>query len=286
MKNLDQFFAYSRERYRVFLRREEGEPWPWTEDPALRQYRFCNVFREDDKTTRWFRENIRDPLRDQLQVFEATLAFRWFNRIEVGELLKDLLLNGWDTEEARRRLGKFPKPHVTGAYMINTMAAPNGIGKTNGVLWCIAKNLERNGLAEQVAVQGSLQGAHQALVEHGKGKSLGAFYAYEIVTDLRYTSMLEAAPDVDTWCNLGPGAMRGLGRILGSGVDHFSVGSQRDQYEALALCREILAESRDNENWPSKWPKWEMREVEHGSCEFDKYERAKEGGRLKRLYKN
>jgi hypothetical protein len=38
----------------------------------------------------------------------------WFCRMETGERIKDLLLNGWNTQEARRRLAGV-RPLVTGA---------------------------------------------------------------------------------------------------------------------------------------------------------------------------
>ena len=57
---IDAFFAYARERYRIRLKRNAGESKPWTDDPILAQYSFTEVFREDDKTTRWLRENVRD----------------------------------------------------------------------------------------------------------------------------------------------------------------------------------------------------------------------------------
>jgi hypothetical protein len=45
----ERFFAYARERYWIKLRRDQGLPAPWTTDPILQQYRFCNVFRADDR---------------------------------------------------------------------------------------------------------------------------------------------------------------------------------------------------------------------------------------------
>ena len=38
--------------------------------------------------------------------------------------------------------------------------------------------------------------------------------AYEIVCDLRYTYFLRDATDKDTWTHLGPGAKRGMERLL------------------------------------------------------------------------
>ena len=81
---IEQFFAYARERYQIRLKRNAGEPKPWTDDPILAQYSFTEVFREDDKTTRWLNTYVREPMRDQDRVLPAVLIFRWFNRIKTG----------------------------------------------------------------------------------------------------------------------------------------------------------------------------------------------------------
>ena len=64
--NLKSYFGFVRERYRILLQRRAGKPKPWTADRVLQEHYFTNVFREDDKTTVWFREHIREPLRDDV----------------------------------------------------------------------------------------------------------------------------------------------------------------------------------------------------------------------------
>ena len=56
--------AFMSERYAIFKRRKAGEKWPWTTDPILRDAKFCNVFRESDRTSIWIAQNWRDPRRD------------------------------------------------------------------------------------------------------------------------------------------------------------------------------------------------------------------------------
>ena len=75
-----RFFWWIEERHRIFEKRKRGlsRDW-WTEDEILRTYRFTNPYRENDRTTVWFRENIRDPLKDDNKVLMATVIFRWFN---------------------------------------------------------------------------------------------------------------------------------------------------------------------------------------------------------------
>ena len=104
MLHIDEYFSTARERYRIKLRREAGQEQPWTEDPVLQEWRFCQVHREEDKTTVWFRENIRRHMIG-IRAVEACIIFRWFNRIETGELIKDLFfLEGWNSDEAHNRL--------------------------------------------------------------------------------------------------------------------------------------------------------------------------------------
>ncbi len=286
---IDEFFATARERYQIKLNREAGLPKPWTQDKHFQTWRFCQVHREDDRTTQWFRENIREPLiktssadlpAQLLKILEATLIFRWFNRIETGQAIKDLLLYEWDTQEARERLTGV-SPVVTGAYIIK---AGDGVSKLEGILACIDKARPQLALMlagwRYIVKVPTLQKAWQDLktLEY-----MGGFMSYEVVSDLRWTPLLWDASDILTWCNAGPGCARGLGWVLYNDSDHFNCGP-KNQKEMLTVMQEILAMSKDPQYWPTEWKQWEMREVEHWHCEFDKYKRAQQGDSLKRRY--
>lgn len=288
----DAFFSTARERYRIMLCKNAGQPRAeWTTDPIYMAWRFCNVHREDDRTTVWFRENVRRPIElryirsyeRNMKMTESTINFRWFNRIETGQLVQDLLTTlPWDSEEARRRLDGVA-PVVTGAYIIKGM---NGMSKLDGVLICIDKAAElvppmvsswwelakRNELTLRIAWNDLTTVPY-----------LGKFMAYELVSDLRW-NVLEQATDILTWANAGPGCTRGLGRAVSGDLDQFSYGSAASQMEMLDVMRQLLEMSRDAAYWPSEWKPWEMREVEHWSCEFDKYCRVQGGERMKRRY--
>lgn len=268
------FFDTARERYTIKLKREAGEKWPWTDDPQFRQWRFCHVHREDDRTTVWFRENVRKHL-DGLDAVRATVAFRWFNRIETGKLIVDLLVDQWDTEEARRRL-QGVAPVVTGAYIIKGY---DGYSKLDGVLKCIDEAFPRlPAMVERWG--GSLE---QAWKDLRTINYLGGFMSYEVVSDLRWCGFLEGADDIITWANAGPGCARGLSWAVDGKIGRFGC-STRDQQTMLPLMMELLAMSKHEIFWPQEWKPWEMREVEHWSCEFDKYCRARSGESMKRRY--
>lgn len=277
---VDRYFETARERYRIRLRREAGQPAPWTDDPVLREYRFCNVFREDDKTTAWFRDNVRLPLLGappRRQIL-ATVAFRTFNLIETGQRILPILLGkGWDTPRVLKAM-EGARQIVTGAYMVHT---PYGMKKLEGCCWVMDQFIQgsyANQLLRLPPSRHTLQAAHAIIQE---APCHGHFTAYEIVTDLSH-SVLRGAPDVLTWANPGPGAQRGLalvtGRAFGRGVT--------DRDDMLFVMRELLRLSRPGSGyWPEEWPSWTMREVEHWLCEFAKYESARRGGHMKRRYK-
>lgn len=272
------FFKVARDRFNIKRFRDDGQPFPWTNDPILKQYRFCNVFREDDKTTVWFKKNIRDILSGGPKVLMATIIFRWFNYIPTGVILLDLLLGKWSTKKAAQRLRKIKGKFTTGAFLVRS---PHGINKIDGLLQCIdaAWKMEKQLLIGCGST--SLQEAHATLMDV---PCLGRFMAYEVVTDLRHTQLLGHAHDINSWASAGPGCARGLGWVFRNDPKTFDYAKKSDEFEMVRLMQKLLKKSRSVSCWPLSWPDWEMREVEHWLCEYDKYRRGKNGQRLKRKF--
>lgn len=275
MKNIAEFFEFCKERERIRVLKEQGVPRPWTTDPVLQNHFFCNIYREYDKTTVWFRENIRNRVAEQPEsALLACVAFRWFNKISTGEIIKGVLLAGiWPEEEVVERLVQLrdAKETVFGSGYI--ISSPYGDPKIEWACACTARTFgERADILKHAT---SLEAMHTRLK---KEVGLGSFMAYEIVTDLRWTSVLCDAPDIMTWANPGPGAARGLGWLI---YDYNKVfNCHQDQVELLLHMRDVLARSKA-EKFSTPW---EMREAEHALCEYDKWRRGQDGMHLKRRY--
>jgi hypothetical protein len=280
--NVERFFGTARERYHMLLRRRRGET-TLTKDPIFAKYRFCNVFREDDKVTAWMRENLTKPLgQDHERQVRAAVVFRWFNKIETGELLKPYLLGEWRTMEATYKLKERAAnflPILGAAYMIKS---PPGKDKVTGLMECIRKvNVST---VELTALNtNKLEDVHKELCSY---EYLGPFMAYQMVCDLRYAPLLENAVDVNLWTAPGPGSARGMGRVAHDNVDAYRYSSKRDIPVLIERMQDLLLYSRNTGYWPSAWPKWELSTVQHWLCEHDKYERARTGeGEPKQLYR-
>lgn len=100
-----------------------------------------------------------------------------------------------------------------------------------------------------------------------------------IACDLRFVAPLwpgGSPTDVLTWANMGPGAARGLARLgllptlrftaQGEGLQHMS------NLHTLTMNGGVPAGVLAAIPWP-----FELREIEHSLCEFDKYQRVLRG---------
>ena len=279
-QQVEQFFLYARERYSIFQRRQPGSGWPgkpWTHDPILQQYRFCNVFREDDKVTVWFREKVRNPQRNDPRVVFNTIMFRYLNSIGTGEdLLAAGLFDKFDSAtfayvlKQRKDAGK---PMLGAAYMIKT---PNGVNKITGLRQILAPFAELGDvLPHHVSQCRSMEELVEWLVQF---RYVGRFMAYEIACDLMFTGLFNPT-DRYLWANPGPGAKRGLVRLQNMyGMLNDKVVHERlTESNMLQQMRTLLEYSGQVHYWFGHWPRWDMRTVEHTLCEYDKYMRAYHG---------
>lgn len=273
---IERFIYWITERHSIFLKKQAGKTAPWTDDEVLQKYFFTNPYRENDKTTVWFRENVRKTLDGASIVLFATVCFRWFNYIPTGQILnRENLLVDWDSERAIDVLDEVNGKVFTGAYMIKAGNGPPGCKIAN-----VCKALDAVWEKEQDLVTSCKRhrSIEQLCKELSKFKHLGGFMSYEVACDLRYTHLLRNASDIMTWANPGPGCRRGLNRLYGRPVRAHVPTKQciKEMQELLVVCHKQL---------PKSMPKFEMREVEHGLCESDKYNRMLfNDGKIKRKY--
>jgi hypothetical protein len=99
---------------------------------------------------------------------------------------------------------------------------------------------------------------------------------------MRYQpGMLDKAPDRKKWANLGPGARRGINRIV-KGRKKPNVFRTTEEY--IEFMQEMLKTSPKYRG--KHVPPLEMREIEHSLCEFDKWLRVTNNeGRPRSLYR-
>src|SRR6185437_15144212 len=70
---------FLKERHQIWIKKERGDPRPWTSDPILRHYRFTTNYRETDKTTIWIAKHWREPHKHEPFTWFALAVARYIN---------------------------------------------------------------------------------------------------------------------------------------------------------------------------------------------------------------
>ena len=266
-----ELFDFIQERHRIWERRAGQWPKPWTNDPILQQYKFCNVYRELDRQTIWYAKNWR---RSDPDAWFASLVFRFVNW---GDTCAEL---GYPVPwNAKRFLQVLNKRKARGekvfssAYMIST----HGVKQPK---------------AEYLAASLSKIWKQRERIRYKKGESLtefherlmncfdvGSFLAGQVIADVKYLPEFNKAGDWWTFAASGPGSKRGLNRVLNQPL------KQPWKEENWRLNLDTLRIAISAKVTAAGLPNIHAQDLQNCLCEFDKYERARLGeGRPKSNY--
>jgi hypothetical protein len=293
-KALATFFYWINERHRIYTLRKRGAKFPWTKDKILRDYKFTNAFRQLDRVTQeWTDRFCRllgkgKNLKDEDILFHCCM-FRLFNWPETYDALyynvpdlhkreRDvqsgkLKPQRWNLKKALAVLKERRDAHeqlFTGAYIITNLGRPEPkyevIATALDQIWQQRKQLTR-----AIRKRRTMEGAVEVL---STIPTIGGFIGYEIACDLRHTRLLADARDINSWANPGPGAKRGIHRLIcgKAKLPGAKPNYQKAMRRLLKLSPKYLQKHVKDCEWP-----FEMREIEHSLCEFDKYMRVKNG---------
>lgn len=292
------FWYWINERHKIYLKRKQHKPEPWTRDLILQKYKFTNPFRQLDRVTQeWVgryatllgtdhavseaKSFTRKPPTDGDILFHCAM-FRLFNWPPTYDAL---YYSGvpWSYGSAMRILERLKgegRQIFTGAYIVPNM------GMSDPKIDIIAAAVDlvhenRVAMAAYIRSERSLEKTCEVLQ---LVPTIGPFIAYEIACDLRFTRLLADATDILCWANPGPGAKRGIHRLFSAAP---ALTKPRPDY--LAVMRDLLKRAQagavSQEVLKAEYP-FELREIEHSLCEFDKYMRVKNGeGRPRSLFK-
>lgn len=271
----EDLFRFISERYAVLQRRKQGLPKPWTQDSILQNYRFCNVYREDDTVTQWIKAHWRDTYTNDKDVWFAMAVARFVNwpdsLAEVGYPVP------WDAATRRHfvnalELRQAVKEKVfTGAYVIHAVKGSKIRHVADDILTPLWDR--RNYVCEAATSCAQLQ----KRLEEFNG--VGSFMAGQIVCDTKYTRLLDTALDWWEFAVEGPGSKRGLNRVMGRSVNQ---NWKKDEwFVTLSGLRAAILPMIH----AAGMPPLSAQDLQNCLCEFSKYEKARLGeGRLKNRY--
>lgn len=216
----DAYWHFAAERQRIFRNRLLGREWE-TEDPVIKKYRFTNTYRASDRVSQHLIANvIYDRPRPWKDVFLRTLLFKLFNRIETWLGLENEVLNidstTFDVELYGHALDRIRAEQGTlysAAYIMPSALVFGSRRKHINHLRLLEHMLETS-LDEKLLDCTNTAGAFTLLLSY---PSIGPFLAYQLLTDLSYSSELDF--DESSFVCPGPGALDGLEKCFSDPAD-------------------------------------------------------------------
>lgn len=230
----------------MFEARLAGRPKPWTDDPILQTYKFCNVFRAADRVSQFLIRDVayrRDPDTTKADRAFQIVAFRIFSNIATWRGLTAILgsaprldhLRDGSFEKALDQVKAANGKLYTGAFILPVV--PGFDQKHRGHVSLFRHMFLEKACAERILQLPSLE----AVVKLLEGfPTIGPFLSYQIAIDLNYSELIDF--DENDFTQAGVGAVRGLKKAFVSFGDYtyadtirLMVDRQDEEFTRLAL---------------------------------------------------
>lgn len=267
----DTYWRFAAERQRIYHRRVRGEPGPWTDDPVLSSHRFTNAYRASDRVSQYLIRHVSydgDQAIDEV-VFRV-LLFKLFNKISTWELLVAAFgtpsAHAFSVEDYDSVLTRaFTRgARLYSAAYIMPAAAP-GVARKHLTHLRLLRSMLDEHLPERLAACTSMRAGYEALLRF---RGIGPFLAYQLITDLNYTSALGFSEM--EFVVPGPGARSGIRKCFADYGD----------YDEAELIR-YVADRQEHEfatrgvAFEDLWGRpLQLIDCQNLFCEVDKYARV------------
>ena len=272
----DTYWRFAAMRQEVFFNKLKNVRPPWTSDPILNTYKFCNAYRVSDRVSQYLIKNvIYDENRSQKEeeVLFRILLFKIFNKIETWEYLESkigdyITLSNFDLDVYSHIL----QEAMDLGYVIYTSAYMSCASKEFGYdkkhqnhLALIDKMVFKDRVINLIVKAKSLEEIFHIIEGY---PLLGKFMAYQLATDINYSEVINF--DENSFTIAGPGAERGINKCFldTSGksyadVIYWMTENQENEFQRLGL------------NFQSLWSRpLQAIDCQNLFCETDKYCRA------------
>lgn len=275
------YFVWEREAIR--LARENGFEKPWTIDPILEKYRFCNIRRRDDRLTQWLIKNVYEPRQSSNDLWFIAAICRLINwpptisklnlwmalpdRAEEFDTMRFVSVIEDIIEEGEKAYG--------GAYMTYP-GRETGSTKSEFIAKRILEPLIL--IAPEVRKAVGSNYVENVVDILASSFGLNTFLAGQVAADLTYfDNQLGEAYDLYEFAPIGPGSQEGLNYLMSN-----KKGTQWRQIEFNRTLRVANQKIKD----ACGIMDLTLHDVQNCMCEASKYFRAMLGdGKPRTLYK-
>jgi hypothetical protein len=272
----DTYWRFAAMRQEVFFNKLKNVPPPWTSDPILNTYKFCNAYRVSDRVSQYLIKNViydENRSKNEEEVLFRILLFKIFNKIETWEYLENkigdyITVSKFDLEAYSTIL----QEAMDLGYVIYTSAYMSCASKEFGYdkkhqnhLALIDKMVVKDKVINPIVKAKSFEEIFHIIESY---PLLGKFMAYQLATDINYSEVINF--DENSFTIAGPGAERGINKCFidtegksYADVIYWMTENQENEFQRLGL------------NFQSLWGRpLQAIDCQNLFCETDKYCRA------------
>ncbi|MDZ8070426.1 MAG: putative DNA base hypermodification protein [Nostoc sp. DedQUE08] len=269
----DTYWRFATLRQEVFFKKINNLLPPWTSDPIINTYKFCNAYRASDRVSQYLIKNIiydNSRSQNEEEVLFRILLFKIFNKIETWNYLENALGSYITLSSFNFNLySQILKEAMNSGYAIYTSAYMSCASKEFGYdkkhqnhLALIDKMVFQDCAVTRIIKSKSLKEVFHIIQEY---PLLGKFMAYQLAIDINYSEIINF--DENSFTIAGPGAERGIGKCFvnignktNADIIHWMVENQEQEFQRLDL------------NFQTLWGRpLQAIDCQNLFCETDKY---------------
>ncbi len=267
----DLYWYFACERQNIFLKKLNNEAPPWTQDPILQTYKFCNSYRVNDRVSQYLLKNViyNGKSYSSEDVLFRIVLFKLFNKESTWELLmnsfSDITLNNFNRENFSSVLNNAISNDIkiyNDAYISCANKAFGYDRKHDNHLALIEKMFKIDRVQDIILNCTTMQDAFNIIKSY---PLIGNFMAYQLVTDINYSDIVNWQEDEFTIA--GPGSLRGIkkcfidkGTMSNEDIIKYMYTHQDEEFKRLNLNFKRIG------NRPLQ-----LIDCQNVFCELDKY---------------
>ena len=271
----DLYWYFANERQNIFIKKLNGDTPPWTNDPILKTYKFCNSYRVNDRVSQYLLKNViynAKTYKDEDMLFRIIL-FKLFNKESTWELLlkefKDITLSTFDMKEYSNVLTNAINNNIkiyNDAYISCATKAFGYDRKHDNHLALLNKMFIIDKVQDKILKCINMEQAFKIIKSY---PLIGNFMAYQLITDINYSNIVDWKEDEFTVA--GPGSLRGIkkcfidkGNLSNEDIIRYMYNHQEEEFKRLNLDFKTIGNR-----------KLQLIDIQNIFCELDKYCREK-----------
>lgn len=231
----DMYWHFAYERQEIFVKKLKGENSPWTDDLILREYKFCNAYRVNDRVSQYLLKKViynGKKYSDRDMLFRIIL-FKLFNKETTWEILEnkfgDITLAKFDIKLFSNVLSDAKEKGISiynDAYISCANKAFGYDNKHDNHLALLKNMFVDDHIDEKIKESESMKEAFDIIKSY---PLIGNFLAYQLITDINYSEVTNFSED--EFCVVGPGSLRGIKKCFISLGDNTYEDIIRYMYE-------------------------------------------------------